>query len=61
MKTTYKRPADTRKAQNHLSSGKCRSKPQGDSISDLLGCLLSKTQEITYDEEGGIKDPCTCW
>ena len=37
-------------AQYHQSLGKCKSKSQWDVTSNLLGCLLSKGQEMTCTE-----------
>ena len=52
QKKTYKWPIGTWKgAQHHLSSGKCKSKPQWDITSHLLQWLTSERQEITNGSE----------
>ena len=46
-------------AQHHSSSGKCKSKLQGDITSHPLGCLLSKRQEVTNTSEHvEEREPC---
>ena len=51
-KKTYRWPTDTWKdAQYHLSSGKCKLKPQWDTASFLSEWLSSKRQQITSVSE----------
>ena len=58
-KKAYKWPMGTWKnADNHLLSGKCKSKPQWDINSHLSEWKLSKRQETTSTSKGvGKKEP----